>query len=148
MQRSHQPGLIHITGITVGRLHSIRDGAGDMIRLRGDLLHGVSDGIPGGVRDGEATGIRDGVTAGIRAEVAEDGTRVEDGIRVAVITTMEAITILPINIQTEEDQQILMPEAELQVAHMTDLTAIQEADLQVTMAQADLHQVQEAAAIV
>lgn len=146
MQRLHRPGLIRITGTTAGRLLSIPDGTGDMTRLHGDLLHGDLAGTPGG--DQTWATIRDGVTAGIPAELAEDGTRAEDGILAEVITIMEAITILPISIQTEEDRQTLMPEAELQEAPMTDLTAIPEAEPQEAIAQADLHQAQEAAATV
>lgn len=147
MQRSHRPGLIHITGITAGRLHSIPDGAGDMTRLHGDLLHGDLAGTPGGGQAGEAAGIRDGVTVGIRGESAEDGTQVEDGILAEVITIMEDITIQPISTQMAEDLPTLMQEAELQEAHMTDLTAIPEAEPQEAIAQADLHQAQEAATV-
>lgn len=148
MQRLHRPGLIRITGTTAGRLHSIPDGTGDTTRLHGDLLHGDLAGTPGGDQAGEAAGIRDGVTVGIRGESAEDGTQVEDGILAEVITIMEDITIQPISTQMAEDLPTLMQEAELQEAPMTDLTAIPEEEPQEAIAQADLHQDQEAAATV
>lgn len=150
MQLSHPHGLIHIIGIIAGRRLFTQDGAGDMIRLHGDLLHGDLAGTPGG--DQAWATIRDGATAGIRVEYAVAGIRAVAGtlavvgIRVVDITIMVDTTIQLINTQTAEDRLIHMQEAELMAAHTTDLTAIQEEELREATAQANLHQVRATAA--